>query len=165
VCPGVLWWFNARSHGNMDVVVLMRRRSKCNMNSFFIEDASVIKERVARGSQVLSKARSTECVKLSLAATGNLCGEPVESWRYRSSKWGKFYGNDCSCTVQTATGTKYSDNLYSPCTCNGFLRVSGSETFFLYMVGFFCVALKFLKQFFQLSSCSLLLMLEHTWCV
>jgi hypothetical protein len=49
------------------------------MNNFVIEDASVIKERVAKGGQVLPKRRSTECVKLSLAAPGNQCGEPVDS--------------------------------------------------------------------------------------
>jgi hypothetical protein len=41
-------------------------------NNFFTEDASVIKDRVARGGQVLTKRRSTDCVKLSLAAPGNL---------------------------------------------------------------------------------------------
>jgi len=74
----VLWQFNTRSDGNLDIVVLLRLRSKGGMNNFVTEDASVIKERVAQGSQVLPKRRSTECVKLSLAAPGNLCGEPVE---------------------------------------------------------------------------------------
>ena len=45
------------------------------MNNFVTEDTSVIKERVARGGQVLPKRQSTECVKLTLAAPGNLCGE------------------------------------------------------------------------------------------
>ena len=75
----VLWLLNARSNGNLDIVVLLRRRSEGGMNNFITEDASVIKERVARGGQVLLKRRSTECMKLSLAAQGNLCGEPVES--------------------------------------------------------------------------------------
>jgi hypothetical protein len=52
------------------------RRSEGGMNNFVTEDASIFKERVARGGQVLPKRRSTECVKLSLAAPGNLCGEP-----------------------------------------------------------------------------------------
>ena len=47
--------------------------SEVGMNNFVTEDASVIKERVARGGQVLPKRRSTECVKLSLAAPGNVC--------------------------------------------------------------------------------------------
>ena len=63
----VLWRFNARSDGNLDVMVLLRRRSEGGMNNFVREDASVIKERVARGGHVLPKRRSTECVKLSLA--------------------------------------------------------------------------------------------------
>jgi hypothetical protein len=79
VCPEILWRFKARSDGELDVVVLLRRRSEGCMNNFVTEDVSVVKERVARGGQVLPKRRSTECVKLSLAATGNLCGEPVES--------------------------------------------------------------------------------------
>ena len=74
----VLWRFNARSDGNLDVVVFLRRRSEGGTNSFVTEHASVIKERVARVGQVLSKRRSTECVQLALAAPGNLCGEPVE---------------------------------------------------------------------------------------
>jgi hypothetical protein len=92
-----LWQFNARSNGNLDVVVLMRRWSEGGLNNFVREDASVIKERVARGGQLLPKRRLTECVKLSLSAPGNLLGEPVESWRCRIPQWGKFYGNDCSC--------------------------------------------------------------------
>jgi len=64
---------------NLDVLVLLRRRFEDGMNNFVTEDASVIKEIVARGGQVLQKRRSTECVKLSLAAPGNLCGEPVDS--------------------------------------------------------------------------------------
>jgi hypothetical protein len=79
VCPGILWRFKGRSYGNLDDVVLLKRRTEGGMNNFVTEDASVIKERVARGGQVLPKRRSTECVKLSLAAPGNLCGEPVES--------------------------------------------------------------------------------------
>ena len=75
----VLWQFNARSDGNLDFVVLLRRRSEGGMNNFVTEDSSVIKERVARGGQVLPKRRSTEFVTLSLAAPGNVCGEPVES--------------------------------------------------------------------------------------
>jgi hypothetical protein len=75
----VLWQFNARSDSNLDVLVLMRRRSEGGMNNFVTEDASVIKERVVWGGQVLPKRRSTECVKLSLAAPGNPCREPVES--------------------------------------------------------------------------------------
>ena len=59
----VLWRFNARSDGNLDVVVLLRRRSEGDMNSFVTEEASVIKEKVARGGQVLPERRSTECVK------------------------------------------------------------------------------------------------------
>jgi hypothetical protein len=39
----------ARSDGNLDVVVLLRRRSEDGMNNFVTEDASVIKEMVARG--------------------------------------------------------------------------------------------------------------------
>jgi hypothetical protein len=74
----VLWLFNARSDDNLDVVVHLRRWTEGGMNSFLTEDASVIKERVARGGQVLPKRRSTECVKLSLAAPGNLCRDPVE---------------------------------------------------------------------------------------
>jgi hypothetical protein len=46
----VLWQFTARFDGNLDVVVLVRRRSEGGMNNFVTEDASVIKERVARGS-------------------------------------------------------------------------------------------------------------------
>ena len=75
----VLLRFNGRSDGNLDVVVLLRRRSEGGMNNFVTEDASAIKENVARVGQVLPKGQSTECVKLSLAALGNLCGEPVES--------------------------------------------------------------------------------------
>ena len=67
------------SDGNLDVVVLLRCRSEGGMNNFVTEVASVIKERVVWGGQVLPKRRSTECVKLLLAAPGNLCGEPVES--------------------------------------------------------------------------------------
>jgi hypothetical protein len=63
VCPGILWRFNARSDGNLDVVVLLRRRSEGGRKNFVTEDASVIKERVAWGGQVLPKRRSTECVK------------------------------------------------------------------------------------------------------
>jgi len=51
----VLWWFNARCDGNLDVVVVLRRWSEGGMNSFVTEDASVIKERVARRGQVLPK--------------------------------------------------------------------------------------------------------------
>jgi hypothetical protein len=79
VCPGILWRFNTHSDGNVDVVVLLRRRYEGGMNNFVTEDVSVIMERVALGGQVLPKRRSTECVKLSLAAPGNLCGEPVDS--------------------------------------------------------------------------------------
>jgi len=75
----VLWRFNARSNGNLDVVVLLRRRSEGGMNNFITEDASVTKERIVRGGQVLPKRWSTECLKLSLAAPGNLCKELVES--------------------------------------------------------------------------------------
>ena len=75
----VSWRFKARSDGNLDVLVALRCRSEGGLNNFVTEDASVIKERVARGGQVLPKRRSTGCVKLSLAAPGNLCGEPVES--------------------------------------------------------------------------------------
>jgi hypothetical protein len=38
-----------RSDDNLDIVVVLRRRSKGGMNNFIMEDASVIKERVARG--------------------------------------------------------------------------------------------------------------------
>jgi len=75
----VLWRFNAHSDGNLDVVVFLRRRSEGGTNNFVTEDASVIKETVAREGQVLLKRRSTECVKLLLAAPGNLCRESVES--------------------------------------------------------------------------------------
>ena len=71
----VLWRFNAR----FDILFHLRRRSEGGMNSFVTEDASVIKERVARGGVVLPQRRVTEYVKLSLAAPGNLCGEPVKS--------------------------------------------------------------------------------------
>jgi hypothetical protein len=74
-----LWRFNARFDGNLDVVVLLIRRPEGGMNSFVTEDASVIKERDARGGQMLPKRRSAECLKLSLVVLGNLCGEPVES--------------------------------------------------------------------------------------
>jgi hypothetical protein len=84
--------FNARSDGNLDVVVLLRRRSEGGINNFVTE------ERVVRGGHVLPKRRSTECVKLSLATPGNLYRESVYGWRHRSPQWGKFYGNDCSCT-------------------------------------------------------------------
>ena len=40
----VLWRFNARSDGNFDVVVLLKRRSEDGMNSSVTEDASVIKD-------------------------------------------------------------------------------------------------------------------------
>ena len=69
----VLWRFSARSDDNFDVVVLLKRRSEYGMNSFVTEDAFVIKEMVALRGQVLPKRRSTERVKLSLAAPGNLC--------------------------------------------------------------------------------------------
>ena len=75
----VLWRFNAHSDGNLDVVVLLRRPSEGGMDIFVTEDASVIKEMAARRGQVLPKRRSTECVKLLLAAPGNLCRESVES--------------------------------------------------------------------------------------
>jgi hypothetical protein len=42
------------------------------MNNFITEEASVIKERVVKGGQVLLKGQLTECVKLSLAAPGNV---------------------------------------------------------------------------------------------
>ena len=48
----VLWRFNARFDGNLDVVTLLRRRSEGGMNIFGTEDASVSKETVARGGQV-----------------------------------------------------------------------------------------------------------------
>jgi hypothetical protein len=54
--------FNALSDDNLDVVFLLRRRSEGGMNNFVTEDTSVIKERVARGSKVLPKKLSTECV-------------------------------------------------------------------------------------------------------
>jgi hypothetical protein len=75
----VLWQFDARSDGNLDVVALLKRRSEGGINKFVTEDASVIKERVVRRGLALPKRRSTECVKLPLAAPGNLCGQPVES--------------------------------------------------------------------------------------
>jgi hypothetical protein len=67
-----------RYDGNLDVVVLLRHRYEGGVNNFVTEDASVIKERVTRGGQVLPKRRSTECVKLSIAAPVNLCGGPVD---------------------------------------------------------------------------------------
>jgi hypothetical protein len=67
------------SDDNLDVAVLLRRRSEGGMNNFVTQDASVIKERVTRRDLVLLKRQSTECVKLSPTAPGNLCGEPVES--------------------------------------------------------------------------------------
>jgi hypothetical protein len=39
----VLWRFNERSDCNLDVVVLLRRRSEGGMNSLIIEGASVVK--------------------------------------------------------------------------------------------------------------------------
>jgi hypothetical protein len=75
----ILWRFNAHSDGNLDVVVLLRRRSKGGMNNFITEDASIIKERVTPRGQVLPKRWPTECMKLSLANPGNLCGELVVS--------------------------------------------------------------------------------------
>jgi hypothetical protein len=63
VFPGILCRSNARSYINFDIVVLLRRRSEGGMNNFVREDASVIKERVARRGQVLPKRRLTECVK------------------------------------------------------------------------------------------------------
>jgi hypothetical protein len=62
VRPGILWRFNARSNGNLDDVVLLRRRSKGGMNNFVPADASVVKKRVARGDQVLPTRQSTGCV-------------------------------------------------------------------------------------------------------
>jgi hypothetical protein len=44
-----LWRFNARSDGNLNVAVLLRRRSEGGKNNFVTEDVSVIKESVARG--------------------------------------------------------------------------------------------------------------------
>jgi hypothetical protein len=67
------------SDSNLDVMVFLRHQSEGGMNNFITEDASDIKERVTRGGQVLPKRLSAECVKLSLAAPGNLCGELVES--------------------------------------------------------------------------------------
>jgi hypothetical protein len=67
------------SDGNLDVMVFLRCRSVRDTNNFVTQDASFIKERVVRGDQVLLKRWSTECVKLSLAAPGNLCREPVKS--------------------------------------------------------------------------------------
>ena len=52
----VLWRFNARSDGNLDVVVLPRRRSEGGMNSFVTEDASVIKERVDRVRETFTRS-------------------------------------------------------------------------------------------------------------
>jgi hypothetical protein len=46
VCGGVswnLWRFKARSDGNLDAVVVLRRRSEGGMNIFVTEDASVIR--------------------------------------------------------------------------------------------------------------------------
>ena len=85
MCPGnfryirVLWWINAPSDGNLDVVVLLTRRSEGGTNSFVTGDASIIKKRVGRVGQELPKRQVTVCVKLALAAPGNLCGQPVES--------------------------------------------------------------------------------------
>jgi hypothetical protein len=69
----VLWRFNARFDGNLEVVDPLRRRFEGGMNNFVTEDASVVKEMVARGGQVLPKRGPTECVKLSFAASRNLC--------------------------------------------------------------------------------------------
>ena len=55
----VLWRFDARSDGNFNVLVLLRRRSEDGMNNFITEDASVIKERVARGGQVVVQQPQT----------------------------------------------------------------------------------------------------------
>jgi hypothetical protein len=68
-----------RSDDDLEVVVFLRRRSEGGMNNSVTEHASVIKERVARVSQVLPKRLSSECIKLSLAAPGNLWEEPAES--------------------------------------------------------------------------------------
>ena len=68
----------------------------------------------SRGGQVLPKRRSTERVKLSLAAPGNLCGQPAQSWRYQSPQWGKFYGNDCSCTRTNYNWYKNSSLMIHP---------------------------------------------------
>jgi hypothetical protein len=38
-----LWRFNARSDGNLEVVVLLRRRSEGGMKNFVTEDAFVVK--------------------------------------------------------------------------------------------------------------------------
>jgi len=95
-------------------VVLLRRRSEGGTNNLVTEDASVTKERVARGGQMLQKRRSKECVKLSLAPPGNMCGESVESRRYRSPRWGKFYGNDRSCTRTNCNWYKNSSLMIHP---------------------------------------------------
>ena len=97
-----------RSNGNLDIVVLLRHWTKGGIKNFVTEDASVIKERVVQGGQVLPKRRSTECVQLSLAAPENLCGESVENWRYWRPQWGKFYGKNCSCTHTNCTWYKNS---------------------------------------------------------
>jgi hypothetical protein len=67
------------SDSNLDIMVLLKCQSKGSMNNFITQDAYVIKERVMWGGQVLLKRQLTEYLKLSLAAPGNLCGEPVES--------------------------------------------------------------------------------------
>jgi hypothetical protein len=70
-----LWRFNGRFDNNLDVVVLQRHQSEGGMNSFATEAASVNKGGVAQEDQALRKRPSRE----------NLCLEPVESCRYRSS--------------------------------------------------------------------------------
>jgi hypothetical protein len=53
----VLWRFNARSDGNLAVVVLLRRQSEGGMNNFVTENASVFKESVAQRGQVLIRQK------------------------------------------------------------------------------------------------------------
>jgi hypothetical protein len=89
-------------------VVLLKRRSEGGINNFVTEDVSVIKESVARGGQVLLKRRSTECVKLSLAAPRKSVRIASRELEIPEPTVRKFYGHDCSFS-------KYSDNLYAPC--------------------------------------------------
>jgi hypothetical protein len=75
------------------------------VNNFVTEDTSVIKERVAWGSQMLLKRLLTECMKLSLPAPGNLCGEPVESEDTGAHSEENSTEMTAVVPVQTATGT------------------------------------------------------------
>jgi hypothetical protein len=98
VCPGISWRFNARSDGNLDVVVLLRRRFDGGMNSFVTQDASLIKERAARGAKCYRRDSRQSAWNFH-SQPQEICAESQSRvWRYRSPQWGKFCGNDCSCT-------------------------------------------------------------------